>query len=426
MTRLFPWLWLMVLVEMPGQGAPAEPVFTSTYQVSPAGTDHFDADGQSRPWQSLGYALSRIPDTGGVEIVVQPGTYPALSSTRRFERKVTIRAAVPRESILLPGPDQGPVLLTGAHNLRLEGFVIDNRANPAVSNALQILAGSSAIEVVNCRVTHGGPGHVSADAVKIHQQVSRIRLEGNEIFDANDEEVEIGDWAHDIVLRRNVIYRRRSSSREALVAIQERAWRIVLDRNVIVNMNPESGSPLLRLGSGLEKQEETSELLLLNNAFIHRASAPVIALTGCVRAMFAGNLFFTQAGHDPVLCPWIPYPGLNRPPEIGQVFLWGNRISTSASNTEVTGVAPALLENGSVIRLDSGGSQLPSPVSGPDHVPAGLEEVERILLENPPMEWLNFLLPNPGIQESETPPFRDHPGLPETLRTFCEEYIRNG
>ena len=421
---IFPWVLCLVLglADAPG----AEPGGPPMYQVSPQGADIFDADGQSRPWQSLGYALSRIPDAGGVEILVQPGSYPAFSSTRRFEQRVTLRAAVPHESILLPSPDQGPVLLTGACNLRLEGFVLDNQNNPAVSNALQILAGSSVIEVVNCRITHGGQGYGSADAVKIHQQVSRILLEENEIYDANDEEVELGDWVHDITLRRNVIYRRRSSSREAMVAIQERAWRIVLDRNVLVNTDPEARTPLLRLGTGLEKRDETSEILLLNNVFIHPATGPVIALTGCARALIENNLFYTRAGQDPVLRSWVPYPRLNRPSEISRVYLWSNRVVRSATEMEEAGVEPALRDNGSVIVLDAGENGDSGYSSAPDPAPADCNEIEKFLQEKPSLDWLNLLLPNPGLFEAGIQPFEDEPGFPESLRMFWEEYRKNG
>ncbi len=413
------WIFLMgcCLLGMEGAGQNT----AETYFVSPTGADHIDADGQNRPWQSLGYALSRIPDAGGVEILVQPGTYPALSSTRRFERPVILRAAVPRESILLPGPDQGPVLLTGARNLRLEGFVIDNRGHSAVSNALHILSSCSAIEVVNCRITHGGEGYVNASAVKIHRHVSHILLEDNEIFDACDAEVEISDWAHDIVLRRNVIHRRRSSSREALVVIADRSWRIVMDRNVIMNTLSGNGPCLIRLGSGLEAQEETSEILLWNNLFIQRDAAPALALTGCARALFIRNISYSRPGHTPWIRSWIQYPRLNQPPAITQVYLWGNQVIHSAGDGHAIAVEPELLDSGSVIVLDAGEntSGHSSFMRESTIEPAAFD---KILHEEPSLRWLEVFLPNPMIHEIKNDPFLNQPGLPEPLRKFWEEY----
>ncbi len=234
-----------------------------TYFVSPGGIDAIESDGISNHWRSIGYALSRLPESGGMIIQAASGCYPNIRITQRFQKPVLIRAAKTHSAIISAASGHGAVLLNGVKNIIFDGFVINNRSNPAPSNALHILGGCSDITVRNCIITHGCSGYRNADAVKIHRDAHDILLEENIIHSAMDELVELNERVHDITLRRNVLHQPKHDQPKPLMAIQDYAWKINIDNNLFVGQNASA----IKLGRSAAMTRDVNDITITNNIF---------------------------------------------------------------------------------------------------------------------------------------------------------------
>ncbi len=261
----------------------------SLHFVSPAGHDLQEIDGIERPWRSIGYALSRLPESGGVLIQAASGEYPAVSTTRRFKNPVIIRSSEPHCAIILPGTGGGAFVLNGADNLILEGLTIDNRNNTAVSNALHILGGSSRIIIRHCLITHGDSGYSNADAVKIHLYSNRILFEDNIVTHANDELLEISGMSHDIILRRNVFLQDSPNESKPLLGIYDSARRIAIDGNLFVIRISKTHPSAIQLGRLLAGPLDIRDIAVINNFFFLNPPGSIIAGKGAENLLLAGN-----------------------------------------------------------------------------------------------------------------------------------------
>lgn len=261
-----------------------------TFSVSPAGLDSPETDGLDRPWQSVGYALARIPEAGGVVIRVEPGTYSPIITTRRFQQPVVIRSTEPYRAIILPASGSGAILLNGASNLLFDGLTIDNQSNSAVSNALQVLSGASGVTVRNCMITHGNSGYANAHAIKINRDVQDVTIDGNVIYNAMDELVELSDRVHDVTLSRNVLYQEDSRERKPLTALYDYVWRITIGGNVFINRNNGENGYTIQAGRGIGASQDVREVVAVNNTFIQGEPLKPFCPPEWDNMLFLGNL----------------------------------------------------------------------------------------------------------------------------------------
>lgn len=265
--------------------------------VSPAGVDSPDADGVERPWGSVGYAISRIPEAGSVTIQVEPGDYPPVSTTRRFQQPVVVRSAESHRARILSASESGPVLLNGASNLQFDGLTIDNQNNPAVSNAFQILGGGADITIRNCVVTHGDSGYANAGAIKINRDVQNVVIDGNIIFNAMDEVVELSDHVHDVVLSRNVLYQDSTSSQKPLLALYDNVWRVEIGGNVFIQRQSGENCFPIQIGRGIDAAQDIRDAVIVNNTFIQDFPLPSLIPEGWTNLLFLGNLTYNQPAY---------------------------------------------------------------------------------------------------------------------------------
>lgn len=261
----------------------------SLHFVSPAGHDLQEIDGIERPWRSIGYALSRLPEAGGVLIQAASGEYPAVSTTRRFKNPVIIRSSESHRTIILPGTGGGAFVLNGADNLILEGLTIDNRNNEAVSNALHILGGSSRIIIRHCLISHGDSGYINADAVKIHLYSNRILFEDNIVTNANDELLEISGMPHDIILRRNVFLQDSPNGSKPLLGIYDAARRIAIEDNLFVIRSAKTHPSAIQLGHLLAGPLDIRDIAIANNLFFLNPPGGIVSGKGAENLLLAGN-----------------------------------------------------------------------------------------------------------------------------------------
>ena len=246
-----------------------------SYRVSPAGLDSIEADGIERPWVSVGYALSRLPEAGSATIRVASGVYPAVRTTRRFENPVVILSEEPHKAKIVSASDSGPMVMNGVDNIVLDGFTIDNRNNESPSNALHIVGGCSRIVVRNCLITHGLKGYANADAVKVHQYSQNVLLENNAIFNACDELVEISGMVHDVVLRKNVFCSDAPASDRPMVGIYDFAWNVTVDGNLFVLRG--GRDCVLQIGRGVTAAQDARAVKYLNNIIVAEDSSQRVA-----------------------------------------------------------------------------------------------------------------------------------------------------
>jgi hypothetical protein len=264
------------------------------FAISPSGVDSLEADGVERPWQSVGYALARIPGAGGVTIQAEPGVYPPVSATQRFQRPVIIRSIEPHQACIFSASESGPVLLNGASNLQFDGFTIDNQNNPAVSNAVQILGGAADIAILNCVITHGDFGYANAGAIKINSDVQNVVIDGNILFNAMDELVELSDRIHDIVLSRNVLYQDSSSLQKPMLALYDNVWRVAVGGNVFIQRQSGEDRSPIQIGRGIEVTQDIRDAVIVNNTFIQDFPLKSFIPEEWTNLLFLGNLVYNQ------------------------------------------------------------------------------------------------------------------------------------
>lgn len=269
------------------------------YFVSQRGIDTVESDGVSNHWRSIGYALSRLPETGGVIIQAASGNYPNISITQRFKKPVIIRTAEIHSAIISAASGHGAVLLNGVKNVIFDGFVIDNRSNPSASNALHILGGCSDITVRNCIITHGNSGYRNADAVKINRDAHHILLEENIIHSSMDELVELNERVHDIILRRNILFQTKTDKQKPIMAIQDYAWNITLDGNLFVNKSTKNDNCAIRLGRSAAMARDVNDITIINNTFALAPTQFVLDLMSgdnirCTNNVASGHIISTQ------------------------------------------------------------------------------------------------------------------------------------
>ncbi len=423
LRTLIAFVCLSLVIETTHSGERAD----SVYYVSPEGTDVLSRDGRNQPWRSIGFALANLPIDKSATLIVMPGDYPRVSTTRPFKHRITIQAVTPHQSVILPGEENGPVLFNGASNISLTGFVIDNRNNPSVSNALHLLADSSGIHIQDCIITHGDSGYVSADAVKIHRGVHHILLEGNRIYDGHDEEIDISDGVHDVILRRNVIYRERSISTEAMLSIDDLSHRIVLDGNLFANLNPECQHGTVRLGGGIEHQDDTSEHAIVNNAFVNTAGQCAVAFAGCRDVLLTNNVFYSHRTGGNFFASYRLYPEANSIPA-ERIFSVNNLFFQPEIVNAFTWYPPSN-DNREAIARSHNTYWCPDPGGIPqtiDEPGASVSDPKLLLqneLKNPPsLEWFDSFQLAPTSLAIDSGIALDKLDLPSKLHRLTQDY----
>ncbi len=293
---LVPTFWSVSLFSSEEASHSIDEENATVFHVTPKGIDDQDRDGKKEPWRSVNFALSHITTEGNALVLVQPGEYSAISTTRQFDNPVIIRAEKPYQSILLRGTKRGPALFNRAKNIVLEGFTLDNQNNPNVSNTVQILGGASHLQLVRNKITHGSTGYPYADNIKIHREAHHIRIEKNLIFDAMDEEIDIEENVHDIIIRNNILFRQESQRKSPMISIQWQSRRILADSNIFSDVNSDVESGAIHIGNGIRPGDELFDIVLTNNVFYRIHGNPVLGLSGCRNILIAHNLFFGHRG----------------------------------------------------------------------------------------------------------------------------------
>jgi len=276
----------------------------ANYFISPSGMDNANRAGsQSEPWRNILFSLEQA--AGGDTIFALDGEYDQLvtgSTLQPFSSMVTVRAVNLHQASIREVGGNCVMFLDGPANIAIEGFVMDGKNSSSSSNVCHVNGGDYVFVKDNI-ITHGPQGY-SSDALKINAGSHHILVEGNIIFDGNDEQIDIlsfpqnGEgWAQDIVIRRNVVYKDKVGTDRASASSKMGSRRIIYDSNVFGRMNSQSSNGALRFGGGEQPGHETEVCIAINNAFFNTYGRKgAFSLGGSKKTLFANNVIYDHGG----------------------------------------------------------------------------------------------------------------------------------
>lgn len=295
-----------------------------TYYLSPDGDDAAEGS-RMHPNRTLGAVLARFAPRGGATVVLLDGEYGEMPSLNglAFEEPVLIRSENPRAAHV-----QRLKLGGGCRNLVFEGIVFDGRENPRATNVCHADGGCSYLTFRNCVFTHGRGGYDNADALKLNAGVHHVLIENCEIFDGTDEELDILGDTHDIVVRGCVIYHLNKTETDAMASNKEAASRTIFDSNLFANLSPNSYNGGLRFGGSEKAPGEATDMIAINNRFVHTRNRAAFAFVGAKRCLLYGNVFYhheARAGSNyGFITIYTNYPDSVPPVENDELYVVGN------------------------------------------------------------------------------------------------------
>ena len=129
-------------------------VYGSTYYVAPTGIDTAGNGTAARPWKTLQYAITAIPDDGST-VLVRPGVYNGrIRMNRRFAKRAFLRSEVPYRAKLTAG-SEALITVYGGANFELAGFEITRPAGATGIFLIHVQNVGAVAE--NIAHTSGGP-----------------------------------------------------------------------------------------------------------------------------------------------------------------------------------------------------------------------------------------------------------------------------
>jgi hypothetical protein len=287
----------------------------ATYYIAQNGANNTSTrDGsQGQPWRTITFALDQM--SGGDTVIAMDGIYPALNLGSAFSSMVYVIAQNRHQASIL---QSGYCLMmnSGAQNICIDGFVMDGADNASAANVVQI-SGASYVYIRNNVITHGTGGYDNSDAFKINLGSHHILVEGNIVYDGTDEELDILQDVHDIVVRRNIIYQKdranMTAKYEAAASCKMRARRMIFDANLFSYMNTEASNGSLRFGGSNDGGDEAAVCLALNNAFINSYGKGAYALAGSKKTLFANNVVYNHGGANCLVAIYTNNPNVAVP-----------------------------------------------------------------------------------------------------------------
>src|SRR5688572_3018941 len=145
----------------------------STYYVSPSGNDSTGVGSASNPWATPARAIAQVPDNGST-IIVRDGTYGQTLITRKFEKRVLLRAENAYRA-RIHNANALALFVWNASNVEIAGFDIA-RTNPLTPHPLATHIAASTNIVFRNNVIHESYNN---DLVKINEESRGVAIIGN-------------------------------------------------------------------------------------------------------------------------------------------------------------------------------------------------------------------------------------------------------
>ncbi len=284
---------------------------TPVFYVSPAGEDA-PRKGKSadNSWRSLSYAMRQVPDNGATIIVGDGEHVGAQSLSRKFEKKVTVRAAHPYRARFISAKDQARAFSCyKGSNVRFEGLVFTGSGGKGGEYLVHL--GSENVHDLTFADCIVHDGYVN-DMVKINAKTHRIHFLGcvfyNQARGANHFDI---NTVTDITLEGCIFFNDYQGSNRPMTrgsaficaknsgdSSPNTTRNIRIRRNIFLNYQGMEDQAYVLIGEDAKPFFEAQKVLVENNLFLFTSKPPHIGafqLKGKLRDItFRAN---TVSGH---------------------------------------------------------------------------------------------------------------------------------
>ncbi len=251
----------------------------------------------SKPFASITYAVHFIDDGGTV--IVRPGTYHGnVRPEGNFTKGVIIKSEVPYAAKLRH--NAMVIYIVGASGITMEGFDISHEAIPGQDNGpLLVHVDWYAHDIVlRNNIIHDS---LNNDSLKINGGSYRVLVEKNILYNAVAEQIRM-DTVSDIIIQDNVLFQDFEGAGRTLtttpgsfieVADQDgsptvKSQNVTIRRNVFLNWENSYGMNFIQLAGDSMPWYEASYTLIENNLMIgNNTTYQMRAPFGCKGAEYA-------------------------------------------------------------------------------------------------------------------------------------------
>lgn len=253
------------------------------YFVSPHGVDKKEAGSRVKPWKTINFSLSAIPD--GNTLVVKEGVYTEnIKISKTFSKGLLLKSEVPYLATLTSN-QRVVALVKEAANIIIEGFEITHNTVKAKPLVVHIDGwGGDSVKNISLRnnIIHDSYNN---DLLKINNGAEHITVECNMFYNQgdSDEHIDVNSVAN-ITISDNVFFNNFAKSKREItqksssyIVIKDSngdddrflgAVSIKVMRNVFLNWQGSHGQGFVSVGEDGKPYFEAKNIEIYNNLML--------------------------------------------------------------------------------------------------------------------------------------------------------------